>query len=363
MEPVTHILTGACLGRSGFNRKTAYATLAMAIAAEAPDLDMVSEFRGPVCELQHHRGITHSLAGAPFMVVGTLLFIFLLSRVWRRPTRIPIRWGWLCSGVLIADLSHILLDYTTSYGVRPFLPFNGHWYAWSIVSIWDPFLFAALLGALLVPAILGLTDREIGARSRVPRGRGFAVTALIFMGLWWSLRNAEHAHAEALLRNGSYFSDPIRRVAAEPQVLSPFNWRVLLDLGDRYRTANVGTLHDQVSLSPLPIYKPPVTPAIAAAERTYLGRVYLDWSKWPLVENMGDIPVPGAPPPPAGQHWHAVEFRDLRYEQPLLAPGVPTGPGEAGTADDVQNPPLSGWVYIGPGDTPEGMYMQGVEQH
>ena len=27
MEPVTHFLTGACLGRSGFNRKTAYATV------------------------------------------------------------------------------------------------------------------------------------------------------------------------------------------------------------------------------------------------------------------------------------------------------------------------------------------------
>ena len=36
MEPVTHFLTGACLGRSGFNRKTAYATLAMTLAAEAP---------------------------------------------------------------------------------------------------------------------------------------------------------------------------------------------------------------------------------------------------------------------------------------------------------------------------------------
>ena len=32
MEPVTHFLTGACLGRSGFNRKTAYATLAAVLA-------------------------------------------------------------------------------------------------------------------------------------------------------------------------------------------------------------------------------------------------------------------------------------------------------------------------------------------
>ena len=28
MEPVTHFLTGACIGRAGLNRKTAYATVA-----------------------------------------------------------------------------------------------------------------------------------------------------------------------------------------------------------------------------------------------------------------------------------------------------------------------------------------------
>ena len=34
MEPITHLMTGAVLARTGFNRKAAYATLAMTIAAE-----------------------------------------------------------------------------------------------------------------------------------------------------------------------------------------------------------------------------------------------------------------------------------------------------------------------------------------
>ena len=38
MEPITHFLTGACLGRAGLNRKTALATAATTLAAEAPDL-------------------------------------------------------------------------------------------------------------------------------------------------------------------------------------------------------------------------------------------------------------------------------------------------------------------------------------
>ena len=69
MEPVTHFLTGACLGRSGFNRTTAYATLTMVLAAEAPDMDMFWGLRGPVAEFQHHRGITHTFLGAPFMAL------------------------------------------------------------------------------------------------------------------------------------------------------------------------------------------------------------------------------------------------------------------------------------------------------
>ena len=58
MDPLTHFLTGASLGRSGFNRKTAYATLAMTLAAEAPDLDIFWGLKGPLAGF----GIT---AGSP----------------------------------------------------------------------------------------------------------------------------------------------------------------------------------------------------------------------------------------------------------------------------------------------------------
>jgi inner membrane protein len=65
MEPVTHFLTGAVLSRAGFNRRTAYATLAMTLAAEAPDLDVLWAIRGPVASFQHHRGITHTFLRRP----------------------------------------------------------------------------------------------------------------------------------------------------------------------------------------------------------------------------------------------------------------------------------------------------------
>lgn len=349
MEPVTHLLTGACLGRSGFNRRTAYATLAMTLAAEAADLDILWGFRGPVAELQHHRGWTHTLLGAPVVALATVAFVWILHRLRKKKPVIPPRWGWLLFGAWIAAMSHILLDYTVNYGVRPFFPFNPKWYAWSIVFIVDPWLLLTLALALLVPAILGLADREIGARKKLFRGRGWAIAGLVLMVSWWGMRNAERGHALALIRSGTYTREPLIHVAAEPHMLDPFRWHVIMETEDYFQTGEVHTIGDVVETDDYTdlIYKTPVTPSVAAAKASYLGRVYLDWAKWPVTEDLGTVAIPGADigPQPG---WHAVEFQDLRFGY---------GPLSAGRSS-----PLSGWVYVGRSGEIEGMYMEGKEQ-
>ena len=80
MEPVTHFLTGECIGRAGFNRRTAYATLAATLAAEAPDIDVLWGLGGPIVSFQHHRGITHTFIAAPFVALATTCLIWLLDR-------------------------------------------------------------------------------------------------------------------------------------------------------------------------------------------------------------------------------------------------------------------------------------------
>ena len=69
-----------------------------------------------------------------------------------------MRWGWLYLTALIAALSHLLLDWTNNYGLRPFFPFNPRWYAGSFVFIAEPVLWALLLLALIMPWLLGLAD-------------------------------------------------------------------------------------------------------------------------------------------------------------------------------------------------------------
>ena len=124
MDPVTHFMTGAVLSRAGFNRKAAYATLAMTLAAEAPDLDVLWGIKGPVAAFEHHRGWTHALIGLPIEAAVVTGVIWLGHRALERRRRArhrpmdaaPIHWLRLYLFSFIALASHILLDWTNNYG-------------------------------------------------------------------------------------------------------------------------------------------------------------------------------------------------------------------------------------------------------
>jgi inner membrane protein len=376
MEPVTHFLTGACIGRAGLNRKTAYATVAAVLAAEAADIDILWGLAGPVEELKHHRGITHTFLAAPIVagvVVGAVwLFDYLRKRrraaVLRKikaPTRSadapvprepqPIHWGWLYLTALIAALSHLLLDWSNNYGLRPFFPFNPRWYAGSFVFIAEPVLWALFFLALVVPWLLGLVGGEIGARRTPFRGRGWAIFALSGMVLLWGWRWAEHAHARALVDNTQIAAAPVKRVALEPYPVDPFRWHAILETADFYQTAEVDTLTGSIETDPTDdvFFKPPVTAATQAAKRTPLGQVYLDWGTWAVVRDAGQKPVPGFDPPQLapGRTWTTVEFTDLRFAYSFL------GAGRA-----PERSPLGGWVYIVDGRDDAGEVMGGRVQ-
>jgi inner membrane protein len=350
MEPVTHFLTGACLGRSGFNRKTAYATLAMTLAAEAPDLDILWGFRGPLVGFQHHRGFTHTFLAAPLIALVVTLFCWGFHRLRRKKPPIPPRWFLLWLFALIADLSHLLLDYTNNYGLRPFAPFHPRWYSWDIVFIFEPVMFLLLPGGLVIPALFGLVDREISKRKTVFRGRGWAIAALVGVAALYTLRSTEHARAIHLLQQTS-FDRPVLRVAAEPYPINPFRWQGIVETDNAYHFADVQTRSEGVELdnSAGAIYKPPVTPFVVAAKRSWFGRVYLDWSQFPLVEDIG----PGNPPDmpqDATHHLEQVDFHDMRF-------------GYTDWFGTHQNrKPLSGSVFVAPDGQIQAMYMDGRPQ-
>jgi len=366
MEPVTHFLTGACIGRAGFNRKTACATLAAVLAAEAADIDILWGLAGPVEGLKHHRGITHTFWAVPVIAGVIVGAVWLFDRLRRLrtarapsppiPTRLPIHWGWLYLVAFIAALTHLLLDWTNNYGLRPFFPFNPRWYAGSFMFIAEPVLWALFFLAFFMPWVLGLADREIGARRKPFRGRGWAIFALIGMLVYGCWRWAERAQAQAMLENTTVASAPVTRFALEPYPINPFRWHAILETPDFYQTAEIDTRDGSIQSDPHRdvLYKPADTPAVEAAKRTFLGQVYLDWGTWAVVRDVGQEPVPGLDPPnlPPGRTWTTVKFTDLRFDYNFL-------PGSSA----VHRSPLGGWVYIVDGREDAGEIMDGRVQH
>ena len=350
MEPVTHFLAGACLGRSGFNRKTAYATLAMTLAAEAPDLDVLWGLRGPVAGFQHHRGITHTFLGAPVVALAVTGMVWLWHRSRRRQPTVSPRWTllWLLSW--LAALSHIFLDWTNNYGVRPFFPFNPRWYELSIAFIVEPVVLGALVLGLVVPAILGLADREMGAGKAVFRGRGWAIAALVLIGIDFGVRAVEHHRALHLIGNARFGDQPMLRAGAEPYPVNPFHWFAVVETSTYYQSGSVNTRSETVDTNDQDyvVFKPPVTPAVATAKRSWLGRVYLDWARFPLVTDRGSASLVASDDLAPQPLDTAVEFRDLRFAYPILS-------RDEGRA-------LAAWVYVTPAGAIDAMVMNGRAQ-
>jgi inner membrane protein len=369
MEPITHLMTGACLARAGFNRKAAYAGVAMTIAAELPDIDVLWGIGGPIAAFQHHRGWTHALVGMPVQAAAVVGVAWLWHRWKLRKMQngVPathmgpggvapaVRWGWLFLAVLVALASHLLLDWTNNYGLRPFFPFNPRWYSESIVFIFEPVLFVMLLGALVAPALFGLIGSEVGAKRAQFRGRGWAIAALLGMVALWGWRWEEKQKALELVAArdfnggggpaGGQGGGPVLRVGVSPYPITPYKWHVVVEMPMAYQLAVVDTLNGTVTASSDDlIYKPPTTLATLVAKRSWLGEAYLDWSQFPVVQEEPKSADPD------GAGLTTVTFRDLRfmYDVPFLK-----GRAKA---------PLAGTVTVNEDRKVVGMEMDGRVQ-
>lgn len=310
MEPITHFLTGACLGRAGLNRRTALATATVTLAAEAPDLDVFGQVKNPVFGFAHHRGFTHSFLGLALVSALVIGFVYVIWRLRGRKIKnpdLPPRWGLLFGFAYLAGLTHILLDFTNNYGVRPFWPFSEKWYSWDIVFIAEPIILLLLVAGLVLPAFLGFVDRELGVRRKAPRGRWGAILALIGVVALWGVRDYEHRRAVNALEARMYEdADPVR-ASAFPLWWSPFRWVGVVETQNFFATMLVDSTSPEVDPDGnMQIrYKPEETPATLAAKRSYLGRVYLDWAQYPISETE-----------PLASGGYIVRFKDLRFEQP-----------------------------------------------
>ncbi len=300
MDNLTHTLTAVAISHTGLNRKTRFATLIVILAANAPDLDILTGFRDSATYLKYHRGITHSLLGV--IVLAFILWgcIYWVGKRVRPKPRLPLNARWLMLAALLGTGSHLLLDFTNSYGVRPFLPFSGRWYAWDIMYIFDPLLLLLLVLGLGVPWLLRLISEEVGARKpNLARGAIFALSAMVAL---WGVRAFAHSRALSILDSRTYSEQNPQRLDAFPSPGNPLAWTGVVETDAALSVLSVNALNsDQPPEEVRSFKKPEASAALEAAMRTRTGRIFMDFARFPW----GEVE--------ASEDGFLVSLRDLRF--------------------------------------------------
>jgi inner membrane protein len=265
---------GLFLARVGFKYATPRGTAILMVAANAPDLDVVSWLGGSITYIQWHRNITHSLLGMPVMALIAVAVVRVLGRA-------PVRWwrAWLIA--LLGVASHLILDLTNVYGVRLLLPFSGKWFHWDGTPVIDLVVWAILLLGFAAPALAGLVSSEIGEKREGAGKAGWAFTALCLLVAFDYARGVLHDRAAAIVDAHRYNGLTPRRSAAFPTE-NPLVWTGTAELSNAYVQGPVD-LRENFRASDMEVfYKAERTSAIEAALPTVPFQKMLQFVQYPI---------------------------------------------------------------------------------
>lgn len=358
MENLTHSLVGLAAAKAGLERLSPGATTLCVLAANAPDADVVTTYWGRWVYLHHHRGITHSIAGAAALALLLPLLFYGIERALARLRGKPhsFRLRGLLIASFVATATHPLLDWTNNYGVRPFLPWSAKCYYGDLVFIVDPWLwlvlggacflltargllragFWTLLGLILTSAIVLLPLGAGGPRIplfvraawvacvialivvRLMRGnildRRVALYSFSVVLLYWGGLALMHARAvdEASQLAGNYAAtrnETLKRLAAMPSLADPTLWRCVAETnGGATFLFNLKLNGNRAPLNDVVLYERASgeeAKAVAWASRDERARIFLEFARFPVTETSGDCVTETF-----------VQFADLRYTEP-----------------------------------------------
>ncbi|MSO45690.1 MAG: metal-dependent hydrolase [Acidobacteria bacterium] len=346
MDNVTHSLFALTLARMSPCRRVRGATVALVIASNAPDIDVISVAGGAVQYLEWHRSFTHG----PLGVIGLgPLAAALVHTGLRWSNRVdPCRrssFRALTGLSMLAVLLHIMMDVPTSYGSRLLSPFDWHWFTADWMPIIDVYLLVALAAGLY-----------FGRGSEAARRRNLVIV-LSFMAANYGVRAAAHERARTLAPRLFGRTWPERcagarpesavsmwpremadtppppgavrcvvEVAAIPSLASPFSWRVIAQMSNGYELHDVNLLDPrfwrpagsrEVLWRLSTRYPNQWSPQALRAASTPTGRVFLGFSRFPAAQTFRER-----------DGGITAQFTDLRFVGTgPPGPGRPRGQG------------------------------------
>ncbi len=299
MDNLSHTLTGLALARAGLNRLAPGATAVLLISANAPDADIVTLLGGQLRYLEVHRGYTHSFFCLPVVAFACTVVV---AAFLRRRTMWLRLWLLACLGVG----SHLLLDWTNSYGIRLLLPFSSRWFHGDLNSLYDGFFLLVLGVAALWPLLANLVSGEIGQQRS--DSRGIAVAALLAIAAFECGRAVLHNRAVAELQVRVYDELSPLESAALPDPFNPLRWTGIVETETSWLRVPIEASGNPDLHAIESFYKLPATPVLMAAKQTEPFRFLSYFARFPV---WSAVPVPLQ----AGTGWR-VELTDLRFGTP-----------------------------------------------
>jgi inner membrane protein len=363
MDNLTHSLVGLTAAKAGLERLSPGATTLCILAANAPDVDVAILLVGDRWTyLQHHRGITHAIAGVAFLAFLVPLIFYGVDRLWARLRHRPpqTKLGGLVLASLIVTATHPILDWTNSYGVRFFLPWSSKWFYGDLVYIVDPYLWLILGGAcfllsaktrsgkliwgalaVVLTALVIVSPRAgvlpslfvvlwvtaiaillVLFRLHVGRrwGGKVAFYALWFVAIyWWCISFVQQDalvtgvdQAQAIVKPKG---ETIFRKAAMPTLANPFRWDFVFETDRATYRFNVDVLSEATAPARVVRYEKPSGPLADVMEDVSQERpvrIFLGFARFPVAQ-LAD---------PNCTAQTLVQLSDLRYTEPGRSRGT-----------------------------------------
>jgi inner membrane protein len=280
MDNLCHTLVGAALAESGLKRRTALGTATLMIAANFPDIDVVSVPLGH--SLGIRRGITH---GAPALVILPIVLtvIMLAWHRWRGRGETPKPRALLLLSA-VGILSHPLLDWMNTYGMRWLMPIEPTWWYADTLFIVDPWILLALGLGVWFSRRRERTSAPLVARpARLALG---AVSAYIVVMALLSAETRRGTQTALMARGVTPDT-----IVVDPVFANPWRRGVTYLWQGSYHLATYRLLPArELSATWFEIPLNADHPAVDEARQTAAGREYHSWARLPyyVVDRVGD---------------------------------------------------------------------------
>ena len=280
MDNFCHTLVGAAFGEAGLKRRTRFGNPTLMIAANLPDIDVLS-FVTDTNPISFRRGWTHGVVAQLLLPVIFTGVMYAIGRL--RPRRQdsglapsdveghpPLHVGWLLLLSYVGVYSHVFLDFLNNYGVRLLAPFDWRWFYGDALFIADVWLWLMLgVGVWLA------------RRQRRPAISG---AALVFASCYIAIMLVSAQAARSVVSNTwrDVRGSAPRALMVGPVPFTPFARVVIVDAGDHYETGLFRWWSMSVGFDPDPIPKNAGDPLVKKARSDPPVREFLVWARFPF---------------------------------------------------------------------------------